>query len=155
MSGIWQTIGNQLKQFPRLRRYLPGLAILSVAAAVSGVIIATGPVAEPEAVSEKAWPVSTVIAQPQDLAPSFAAYGKVEARNLASLSADLFAMIKGIHVKEGDSVAAGTVLVELDDGELLLDVQARAADVSARSAELRSIESVSYTHLTLPTKRIV
>ncbi|MFK7914028.1 MAG: efflux RND transporter periplasmic adaptor subunit [Pseudomonadales bacterium] len=141
MTGTWQRIGNQIKQSPRIRRSLPGLGILTVAVAVSAVIFATGPSAEPEAVSEKVWPVSTVVAEPQDLAPSFSAYGKVEARNLASLSADLFAVIKAIHVKEGDSVSAGTVLVELDDGELALDVQARSAEVSARSADLRSIES--------------
>lgn len=143
--AVPQQLTKQLKQWlpqsPAARRWLGGLGIIAVAGVISGTIVATGPTAQPQTVEEKAWPVSTVRAEPQSLAPSFTAYGRVEARNLANLSADLFAVIKTIHVREGDRVEAGTVLVELDDGELALDVKAREAELAQRRADVRSITS--------------
>ena len=47
---------------PRGKRALIGAGFLLIAALMSASIFATGPKAEPEAIDEKAWPVSVTIA---------------------------------------------------------------------------------------------
>ncbi|MGI9324350.1 MAG: efflux RND transporter periplasmic adaptor subunit [Pseudomonadales bacterium] len=138
MTTSWQTLKQRATTASRRHS---ALLMLFGAGILSALLYATAPVPAPEQLEEKAWPVSVVVATPTQLQPTFRAYGRVESRNSANLSADLFAVIKEVRVKEGDRVDAGTVLVSLDDGELALDVAARKADLSESGANVRSIES--------------
>ncbi len=126
---------------PRLRRVALGGAILAAAALTSASLFATGPAPEPEIRAEKAWPVAVTTAEPSTQSPSFTAYGRIEASRIAHLATDLVAEVEAVHVREGDRVNPGELLVELADAEASLAVAERQADLARRAAELRSIES--------------
>jgi len=104
-------------------------------------IFATGPEAEPEPRLEKAWPVAVTEARPQPCSPTFTAYGRVESNRVAELATDLVAAVAAVHVREGDWVAAGDLLVALDDREAALQVAEREAALAEQRARLASIES--------------
>ncbi len=126
---------------PRARRLAMAAAMLGGAAVFSVSILATGPSPEPDLREEKSWPVSVIEAHPQPHSPTFTAYGRVEAAQLARVRTDLVAPVKAVHVQEGDWVAGGDVLIELADGEVRLALVERQAELAQHQAELRSIES--------------
>lgn len=70
-------------------------------------------------------------------AHSLAGAGLVEAEseNIA-LGASVAGLVKRVHVREGDRVTAGTVLVELDDRDLLAQRQIQQAAVESATADL-------------------
>ncbi len=133
-SRLWPTS-------PRGRRAAAGAAILAGATLTSVSIFATGPAPKPEPVTEKAWPVSVVEAEPKTQSPSFTAYGKVESSRVAHITTDLVAEVKAVHVREGDWMAAGDLLIELNDDETSLALAEREADLAQAEAQLQSIES--------------
>ena len=63
--------------------------------------------------------------------------------------------VKAIHIKDGDIVKQGDILIELDDvpiKENLNILNSQYQDALAMYARLKAQRAVSYTHLTLPTK---
>jgi|TARA_B100001971_G_C18171607_1_gene527480 hypothetical protein len=70
---------------------LLGISILSVSLLVAILVVVTGPQAEPQTRTEKAWPVSVVVAEPEELQPVLLAYGKVESRQIANLKTSITA----------------------------------------------------------------
>jgi multidrug efflux pump subunit AcrA (membrane-fusion protein) len=124
----------------RARRAAIGAGIIAVAALMSASIFATGPEPQPETRTEKAWPVSTLAIDPARLSPSFSAHGRIEASNLAHLRTDLSAQVREVHVKEGEWVDQGQLLISLDDRETRLDLAQQQATVAELEATLRSIE---------------
>jgi multidrug efflux pump subunit AcrA (membrane-fusion protein) len=118
---------------------------IAVAALASVSIFATGPSAAPAQRVERAWPVSAVEIAPQTLRPSFSAFGKLESNKVARLRSGLVAEIAHVHVREGDWVGAGEILVELDDREVRLRLLERKAELAQQEARLRSMQ----TELTL------
>lgn len=125
----------------RGRRIAAGAAILLGATLTSVSIFATGPVAQPEPHIEKAWPVAVTEAYPEPRSPSFTAYGRVESNRVAELATDLVAPVAAVHVREGDWVSQGDLLVALDDREVALQVAEREAALAEQQARLASIES--------------
>ncbi len=125
-------------QKPAARRALAGAGFLAVAALMSASIFATGPEAEPEVRSEKAWPVSVVAIEPGTLSPTFSAYGRVESSHVAHLRTDLIARVAAVHVKEGDWVYSGQALVSLDARELELTLTQQQANLAELEATLQS-----------------
>lgn len=126
---------------PPRRRMAAGIAILAGAALTSASIFATGPTAEPEVPGEKAWPVSVIEALPEARSPSFTAFGRVESNRVARIKTDLVAEVHAVHVREGDWVARGDLLVELAADEAALLVRQREAELAQQEAQLRSIET--------------
>lgn len=126
---------------PRGRRFATGGAILLGATLTSVSIFATGPQAQPEPRIEKAWPVAVTEARPQPRSPTFTAYGRVESNRVAELATDLVAPVAAVHVREGDWVVEGDVLVALDDREAALQVAEQEAALAEQQARLASIES--------------
>lgn len=126
---------------PPARRASAGLAILLGALLTSVSIFATGPAPEPETRTEKAWPVAVTEARPLRQSPSFTAYGRVESSRVARMGTDLVARVVAVHVREGDWVEAGDLLVELARGETELLIAERQAELAQAAAELKSIES--------------
>lgn len=125
----------------RGKRIAAALLMLGIAALTSVSIFATGPTAEPEQRREKSWPVSVIEAEPRTANPSFTAYGRVESNNVANIATDLVAEVDAVHVREGDWVARGDVLIELSRGEVALQLAEREAELAENQAKLRSIES--------------
>lgn len=128
-------------QSPRFKRIAVAAAILGGAALTSVSIFATGPTAEPAPRIEKAWPVSVIDARPAAQRPTFTAYGRVESQRVASIKTDLVAEVAAVHVREGDWVARGDLLLELAGAETALLVMERDAELAKHRALLRSIET--------------
>lgn len=128
-------------QSPARRRAAAGAAILTGAALTSVSIFATGPTAEPEPRMEKSWPVSVIEARPAAQRPTFTAYGRVESQRVARIRTDLVAEVAAVHVREGDWVTAGDLLLELHGEETELLILEREADLAQHQALLQSIET--------------
>ena len=126
---------------PRGKRAFIGAGFLLIAALMSASIFATGPNAEPEAIDEKAWPVSITIVEPQTIHPTIHAYGRVESSNVARIRTDWVAEVAEVLVREGDWVSKGDLLVRLSAREAELQLAERRADLAQHQAVLRSIET--------------
>jgi multidrug efflux pump subunit AcrA (membrane-fusion protein) len=137
---IANLVSKMRRRSLRARRAMLGAAFLLIAGLLSASIFATGPDPQPEVRTEKAWPVSTLAIEPADLSPSFSAFGRVESSHLAHLRTDLNAQIQEVHVKEGEWVHAGQLLITLDDRETRLELAQRRANLAELDATLRSIE---------------
>lgn len=125
----------------RGKGFAAGALILAGAALLSVSIFATGPTAEPEERRERAWPVSVTQITPAQLTPMFSVYGRVESSDVANLSVDVVADVRAVHVREGQWVEKGALLIELDDRELNFRVLERRAELDQAKARLRSIET--------------
>ena len=123
---------------PRGTRFLAGTGFIAAALLVSVSIFATGPNPKPALPVEKAWPVSVIEVIPATLQPAFTVFGRVESSNVAHLKTDLNAEVSTVHVREGDWVAAGDLLLTLNDQELQLDLLERRADLAQLEAVLAS-----------------
>ncbi len=124
---------------PGGRRFTAGTGFILAALLASLSLFATGPNPEPDVRTEKAWPVSVVRVTPRPMRPTFTAYGRVESRSITHLKTDLNARVTDVHVREGDWVEAGDVLLTLDDAELRLILAERRAEVRQLEARLASI----------------
>ena len=124
---------------PRTRRVMSGSIFLAVAALMSASIFATGPEATPEPRSEKAWPVSLMTVTPSAAKPSLRVYGRVESSRIAHLRTNLVAEVAEVHVREGDWVEAGALLITLNDRELKLRLIEQRAELTRLEAELDSL----------------
>lgn len=123
------------------RRGLLGVAILGVSLLLATLIVATGPDAQPQERTEKAWPVSTVAAAPTSLKPSVVAFGKVESRQTARLKTSITAPVASVLKPEGSFVAFGDLLVQLDDRELRLALIVANAEHKRRLAAQETARS--------------
>jgi multidrug efflux pump subunit AcrA (membrane-fusion protein) len=126
---------------PRGRRAAAAAAMLAGATLTSVSIFATGPAPEPQVREEKSWPVSVVEVEPQPHSPTFTAYGRMESSRITNLRTDLVAEVAAVHVREGDWVDQGDLLVELSAAEVALLLTEREADLALHRAQLRSIET--------------
>lgn len=119
-------------------RKMVGLVIFLAMVSIAMLLVATGPSAEPGERMERAWPVSTMVAQPQELHPLLLAYGRLESRQTDGVRARINATVDSVLRAEGDWVEQGDLLVQLDplDAELTL-----AAAWSARAQALAALES--------------
>ena len=93
------------------------------------------------------------------------ATGTVRAAQTSQLSAQMTGNILEIRVHEGERVQRGQVLAVIDDAQPRAAMERATAAATAAQQQVAASESeyaltdststVSYTHLTLPTKRIV
>lgn len=125
------TIKNLLS---RLRR--GPVLVLAGAIVLFVVLVSSRPQRPPLELPEKAWNVSVVPARAADLQPNLELYAKVESPEDANLSAAVEADVLEVLVQDGDTVAAGDVLVLLDDQDSQLDLLQREADVQEIRADI-------------------
>lgn len=105
------------------------------------LLMATAPEHPPREVIEKAWPVSTTLAEVSRFTPELQAFGRVESPRHAHLSMPLDAPVLAVHVSEGDSVEPGDPLVTLDATEARLAYARRAAELAGKQASLDSLDN--------------
>jgi len=122
-----------------LRRALLGAGVLLGAAAITALIMTTGPDGSPEEQTEKAWPVTVVNAAPSDMHPMFATYGRVEARTEAKLRTDIQAPVEQVYVQAGEWAREGDVLIQLRADEIQLRMQEAKAEAEQAQAALKSV----------------
>jgi multidrug efflux pump subunit AcrA (membrane-fusion protein) len=132
---------SRLASTPRRKRFMAGSAILLTAILASFSIFATAPEPVIQETLEKAWPVSTLQVVPEELAPVFNTFGRVESNNIAELRTDVIAEVAAIYVREGQWVEEGELLLELRKDELQLRVNEKAADLAQQKAQLDSVNT--------------
>lgn len=113
-------------------------AIVTASMISTGTLMATAPKHDPAEVEEKSWPVSSVTAHIETLAPELQLFGRVETPNHATLSAAVEAQVVALAVQEGQAVKAGELLVALDPAQEQLRLQQREADLSDARSLLQS-----------------
>ncbi|MCZ6617907.1 MAG: biotin/lipoyl-binding protein [Gammaproteobacteria bacterium] len=139
---VWPSLLSRFQPHTlKTKRIAMSGGILFAAVLTSASIFATGPDAEPELRLEKSWPVSVLAIEPDYLSPTFLAYGRVESNNVAKIRTDLIAEVVAVHVKEGDWVAKGDVLLTLGDKEAHLRLMQRKAELAQHTASLQSINT--------------
>lgn len=141
-SRILRVLGNTLPA--RYLRALSRSARISLALS-GGVVVAilglsafSGPPLETEFEVE-AIPVVARSVEPRKLAPQIHVFGRVENPNTTTLRAATLAYVSEVKVREGQKVAAGEVLLRLDDRDARLEVQRREAALTEARSGLRRV----------------
>lgn len=114
------------------------VVILGVAFSVFAYMKATKPEREKPVAREKVWQVEAIPAVRSTLSPSLTLYGEVESRSLLKAAAPGAGLVQQVIVNPGDQVAAGQLLVVLDQRDFtasLLQAEADVADIEAQLAE--------------------
>lgn len=121
-----------------LKKIVLPVVIIAAAIAVFVMLKATKPATPASPQPEKAWLVDAVTVDYQRLAPEVRIYGRVETPRDANLKAAIEADVVEVNVLEGEIVAAGDLLIKLDDTDVKLAMQQREADVAEAQALINS-----------------
>lgn len=125
------------------KRILLPILILGAALLIFILLVKTKPVAKPVVITEKAWPVAAQAVAPSRVAPELTLYGRIEAQWDSRLTAAVAADVAEVLVREGDSVAAGDLLVQLDDADVRLRLtQAEARIASEQSRHQANVQAL-------------
>ena len=113
-----------------LIRFLLPLIILAAAVAGYLYLEQTKTVKPPVESTEKAWQVGGMPVKIEALSPQLNLYGRAETPQYATLTAALTADVVTVSVLEGILVAAGDVLIQLDDRDSKLLISQRDAELA-------------------------
>jgi multidrug efflux pump subunit AcrA (membrane-fusion protein) len=138
--GLWWRIAALLQRSAPVRylRALSSSARITLAL-LAGLVVAVFGLSAfsdpPPQVEGEPEPIPVVVqaAEPRALAPEIHVFGRVENPNTTTLRASTLAYVSEVKVREGQAVAAGDVLLRLDDRDAQLSVKrAEAALIEAR-----------------------
>jgi len=110
------------------------LLLIAIGVGVFGLLKATKPEQPPPQVQERVWRVQAERAEPRRLAPELELYGQVATNDLLKAAASASAWVTDVAVRDGDRVAEGQLLLQLDERDFL----PRMAQVKAQIAELEA-----------------
>ena len=82
--------------------------------------------------------VSAISVKKVSVSPTLSLFGSVESPNNTVLTAGITADVLRVKALEGEFVTAGTVLIELDDSDMALEVLQRNAEIAEIEAQLDS-----------------
>jgi multidrug efflux pump subunit AcrA (membrane-fusion protein) len=116
-----------------LKILLP-ILVLAIGFGAFRVLKSTRPEQSAPEVQERVWRVEVERAEPKRLAPELTLYGRVETPDLLRATASAPAWVTQVSVRDGYRVAAGEVLLRLDER----DFEPRIAQVKAQIAELEA-----------------
>nr|WP_246480042.1 HlyD family efflux transporter periplasmic adaptor subunit [Motiliproteus sediminis] len=116
------------------------LLVLACATGVAALLLnsKTQPPAKPP--SERIWSVNAVPAEFVTAAPEVTLYGRLESPRTTTLTAAVTAFVSRQQVDEGEQVAAGTLLLELDPRDAQLIVTNREAQRNQIRAQLQALD---------------
>jgi multidrug efflux pump subunit AcrA (membrane-fusion protein) len=120
-----------------LKIFLP-ILVLAAGIGAFRVLKSTKPEQTAPAVQERIWRVEVERAVPERLAPQLTLYGRVETPDLLRATASAAAWVTAVAVRDGDRVAAGDVLVRLDERDFLPRIAQVRAQIAELEAELAS-----------------
>ncbi len=115
-----------------LKKFIP-LIILAIGVVIFILLKITQSSAIPVTPSERSWRVKTLVAKPQQLAPSLTLYGQIETPALVEASAPKQSRVVSISVREGDPIKKGDILLTLDKR----DFKPRLVQAESGVAELK------------------
>ncbi|MEX0962832.1 MAG: HlyD family efflux transporter periplasmic adaptor subunit [Pseudohongiellaceae bacterium] len=125
----------------KLGKKFTGILFLILSLFFGFIMVATGPSAEPLKRAERAWPISVMTATPVALPPTLLAFGRVEAKQVASLNTTIAAPVREVLVREGDRVEQGELLIQLDAAEGELNLNVSQANHNRNVAMLASVKT--------------
>lgn len=132
-----------IRQFMTIRSgstIVAGLGLAGLGVALPTLLAADAPSSAPS--SQPALPVSTVTVDPVDtltLDRTFS--GELRARRRSDLGFELAGLVRSLNVDEGEAVAAGQVLAELDTAQLAARRTELVAQRAAATAQLDELEA--------------
>ena len=102
---------------PMLRRLLPILIILT---GIAGFVVLkeTRPTPHPVTPTERIWRVEVLDVAPSDNRPVLSLFGRVEAPDRMRAAAPVAGRLLDVSVRDGERVAAGTLLARIDPRDL-------------------------------------
>jgi RND family efflux transporter MFP subunit len=95
-------------------------------------------------------PVTTVAVRRQPVEHAITAVGTLQPVAKVLVAAQEEGLVTAVHVREGDRVARGEVVVELDDRELLAELAEARANLDEATAALQRVQSLHGTGLAAP-----
>lgn len=115
------------------RRILLGLVILILISGITGLAVrrALGP------------KVAVVLPLRREVVQTVVSSGRVLSPAEVSLGTTLGGVVRAVHAREGDRVAAGSALVEFDDAELVAQVAQARAGVLVAASRVGQIRAVN------------
>jgi multidrug resistance efflux pump len=120
----------------RWRRRLLPLVVLGLAGAVAAGLVATRPEEPVVEIAERLWLVDVETVRQGRHSPTLSLFGRIESRWSGRLTAGLSADVAETLVVEGEGVAAGQVLVRLDDRDARLQLAQREAELAQADARI-------------------
>ena len=137
-----KTLFAKLSQ--RLGRLAPKTKVLAAicagAALASTGLVAFAPEPSRRPTAQTALPVASMVAKLDTRSPEIGLFGRVETPNAATLNAQLSATVASLEAREGDRVAIGEVLVQLDETDARLLLRRREAELVEARADLAALE---------------
>ncbi|MFT6464820.1 efflux RND transporter periplasmic adaptor subunit [Halopseudomonas sp.] len=119
------------------KRLIPVLIImLGIAGFVA--LKATRDVPDPVSPQERSWRVEVMEIQPEALQPSLTLYGQLESPRRFTVVAPMAGRIGELPVRDGQQVEQGSLLVALDEDDILPRVKQAEADLADAQAQLLS-----------------
>lgn len=122
----------------RLIKFVLPALILAVGIAVFQYLKDTRPERQPAEIRERVWRVEAETVEPRRLSPRLELYGSVETPDLLRAAASAPARVARVLVREGERVAAGQLLVELDPRDFSLRLAQAQAEVDELQAQIDS-----------------
>ncbi len=120
-----------------------GLPLFILAAALGGYALlkATRPPTPAVERQERIWQVTAQTVSPAAHAPLLPLYGRIEAPDMFRAAAPLASRVRAVHVRDGQKVAAGTLLLELEADDFAPRLAQAEADVKELEAQIQSEKS--------------
>lgn len=112
--------------------------VLAIGFTIFRGLQATRPEQPPPEIRERVWRVAVTAAEPRDLAPELTLYGRVQTPDLLRIAASAQARVAAVPVRDGERVAAGDLLVQLDERDLLPPLRRVEAEIAELEAEIES-----------------
>lgn len=134
---MFTLLSQTLKSFwyngKKSSKFFPLLAI-----AITVILILLFKLAQPEppvkTKDEKSWLVQTHQLVEGAKTPQLELYGQVESPHTSTITASVNADVMTLDAKEGEKVSKGQLLIKLDEADVLLTREHRAADVAEMEA---------------------
>ncbi len=124
------------KQSSLIRKIALPLGILLLAVLGFVALYTSGPRSTPVASAEKTWLVDLERVTHSDLSPVITLFGHIETPRTASLTAAVSGEVEELLVLEGQLVAAGQMLIALEDNDHVLLLEQRNADLAEIEAQI-------------------
>ncbi|SDX38324.1 HlyD family secretion protein [Allochromatium warmingii] len=118
-----------------LRRSLP-ILILLAGVGIFVLLKLTRPAPHPVAPTERIWRIEAVAVQPSAQHPILPLFGQVEAPDRVQVAAPVAGRLLELRVRDGEQVAAGTVLGQLDPRDLQPRVTKARAELEKERLKL-------------------
>ncbi|SEH09153.1 efflux RND transporter periplasmic adaptor subunit [Candidatus Venteria ishoeyi] len=126
-----------------MKKWLSAILVLLLGGVGSAFMIKSKVVSAPLKTEEKVWNVDIQLAKPELHTPQVNLYARLESPRSAALTAAVNADVVKVLVREGQRVAQGQLLIQLDDQDMQLNLQQKQADIQEIKA-LIQIEKNRY-----------